>query len=236
MTLNLSNNNLLQICTTQVYIIQITLKVLKVQVFGSAFRKGNPWHFNTCMRKQITFCNATTGSGGSRGGAPLIFRPNWGPKGRKSIFLRPGPPYIRVWMTGPLPLPEGLDPPLTGSSSKMTPKERAQKFCDDLSLTRSGRSFLQWFLSETSGGVTKCHLYSLAILDTCSVVNPLNPNSDWHPISPNNTLPDQIDRSWELRKWSPKMKCCDVRTNSFHEYHKECMKNSVEKMHVDAGA
>ena len=235
MTLNLSNNNLLQICTTQVYIIQTTLKVLKVQVFGSAIRKGNLWHLNTCMRKQITFCNATTGSGGSRGGAPLIFRPNWGPKGRKNIFLRPGPPYIRVWMTGPLPLSEGLDPPLTGSSSKMTPKERAQKFCDDLSLTRSGCSFLQWFLSKTSGGVAKCHL-SLATLDTCSVVNPWSPNSDWHPISPNNTLPDQTDRSWELTEWWPNMKCCDVRTNFLKQYHKECMKNSVEKMHVDAGA
>ena len=34
------------------------------------------------------------------------------------------------------------------------------------------------------------------------------------------------------------MKCCDVRTNSLQQYHKECMKNSasVEKMYVDAGA
>ena len=204
MTLNLSNNNLLQICTTQVYITQITLKVLKVQVFGSAIRKRNPWHLNTCTRKQITFCNATTGSGGSR--------------------------------RGPLPLSEGLDPPLTGSSCKMTSKEWAQKFCDDLSLARSGCSFLQWFLSETSGGVAKCHLYSLATLYTCSVVHPWSPNSDRHPISPNNTVPDQTDRSWELTEWSPKMKCCDVRTNSLKQYHKECMKNSVEKIHVDAGA
>ena len=29
------------------------------------------------------------------------------------------------------------------------------------------------------------------------------------------------------------MKCCDVRTNSLMQYHKECMKNSVEKMHID---
>ena len=168
------------------------------------------------------------------GAPPFIFRPNWGPKDRKNIFLRPGPPYIRVWMTGPIPLSEGLDPPLNGSSCKMTSKEWAQKFCDDLLLTRSGCSFLQWFLSETSGGVTKCHLYSLVTLDTCSVVNPWSPNSDRHPISLNNTLPDQIDRSWELTEWSPKMKCCDVRTNSLQQYHKECMKNSVEKMHVDA--
>ena len=29
------------------------------------------------------------------------------------------------------------------------------------------------------------------------------------------------------------MKCCDVRTNSLKHYQEECMKNSVEKMHVD---
>ena len=44
---------------------------------------------------------------------PLIFRPNWDPKGRKKTFLRPASltPYLRVWMTGP-PLSEGLDRPL----------------------------------------------------------------------------------------------------------------------------
>ena len=31
------------------------------------------------------------------------------------------------------------------------------------------------------------------------------------------------------------MKCCDVRTNSLQQYHKESTKNSVEKMHVDVG-
>ena len=57
-------------------------------------------------------------SGGSRGeargGAPLTFRPNWGPKGRKKFFRRLPPPYLRVWMTAPPPphLSEGLDPPL----------------------------------------------------------------------------------------------------------------------------
>ena len=34
-------------------------------------------------------------SGGSRGGArPLIFRPKWGPKGRKKIFLETAPPPL----------------------------------------------------------------------------------------------------------------------------------------------
>ena len=57
-------------------------------------------------------------SGGSRGGArgarppPVMFRPNWGPKGRKKFFLRPSlplfqdlddrppaaPDYLKVWM------------------------------------------------------------------------------------------------------------------------------------------
>ena len=52
-------------------------------------------------------------SGGSRGGArgarappPLIFRPNWGPKGRKNTFWRPGsgsggpPPCSLIWRSG----------------------------------------------------------------------------------------------------------------------------------------
>ena len=52
-------------------------------------------------------------SGGSRESHPLIFRPNWGPKGRNNFFLRPGPLlisgsgwqgpssprfYLKVWM------------------------------------------------------------------------------------------------------------------------------------------
>ena len=54
-------------------------------------------------------------SGGSRRGAPpsLIFRPNWGPKGRKKCFWD-RPPYLRVW-TPALPSPplsEGLNPTL----------------------------------------------------------------------------------------------------------------------------
>ena len=52
-------------------------------------------------------------SGEGPGGAgPPLFRPKWGPKGRKCFFLRPAhplisglddraPPYLRVWMTGP---------------------------------------------------------------------------------------------------------------------------------------
>ena len=67
--------------------------------------------------------------------SPLIFTPNWGPKGRKKIFLRPGPPllsgsgwpdppFVRVWMTGP-PLPplyKGLVPPLKTTDYSETEK------------------------------------------------------------------------------------------------------------------
>ena len=31
---------------------------------------------------------------------PLIFRPNWGPKGRKNSFGDRAAPFLRVWMTG----------------------------------------------------------------------------------------------------------------------------------------
>ena len=37
------------------------------------------------------------------------------------------------------------------------------------------------------------------------------------------TLPDQTYRSWEWKNVSPKMKCCDIRTYSLKQYHKECM-------------
>ena len=60
----------------------------------------------------LTHPKATTSSGGYRGGIrgarPLIFRPNWGPKGRKIFFFvffffeTRHPPYHRVWMTAPL--------------------------------------------------------------------------------------------------------------------------------------
>ena len=59
-------------------------------------------------------------SGRSRGGArsPPIFRPNWGPKGRENLFLRPPPPYLRVWITAPPPLisGSGWPPPLISGS------------------------------------------------------------------------------------------------------------------------
>ena len=56
-------------------------------------------------------------SGGSRGGVwgaqpPLIFRPNCGPKGLEKILETtppPPPPFLRVWMTAPHPLSQGLD-------------------------------------------------------------------------------------------------------------------------------
>ena len=80
------------------------------------------------------------------GGPPLlIFRPKWGPKGRKNFFGRPFPPllisgsgwpppslisgsgwpppsYLRVWMTAP-PLSQGLDdrPPSLISGSGWPP-------------------------------------------------------------------------------------------------------------------
>ena len=45
------------------------------------------------------------GRGQGEPGSPLIFKPNWGPKGRKNFFetIPPPPPYLRVWMTAPPP-------------------------------------------------------------------------------------------------------------------------------------
>ena len=50
---------------------------------------------------------------GSRGpGPPLIYRPNWGPKGWKKIG-RPSPPLSQGLDDWPPPLSDGLDPPLS---------------------------------------------------------------------------------------------------------------------------
>ena len=64
--------------------------------------------------------------GGFGGGAraPLLFRPNWGPKGEKN-FWRPLPPLMSgsEWPATPPPPPplsEGLDPPLEAPPSKGT--------------------------------------------------------------------------------------------------------------------
>ena len=72
-------------------------------------------------------------SGGSRRGVrgaqppPLIFRPNGGPNGRnfffgggeRIFFFETAPlPYLRVWMTAPPPLSEGLNPPLYSHANK----------------------------------------------------------------------------------------------------------------------
>ena len=44
---------------------------------------------------------------------PLVFRPNWGPKGRNIFFLRLVlPPFLRVWMTAKPPTSLSEDPPL----------------------------------------------------------------------------------------------------------------------------
>ena len=57
--------------------------------------------------RQHSVADSEEGPGGP---PPLIFRPNWGPKGRKKSFLEtatPSPPppipFLRIWMTGPPP-------------------------------------------------------------------------------------------------------------------------------------
>ena len=58
-------------------------------------------------RDQITQTSggSRVGAGGTRPPSPLIFRPNWGPKGQK-MFLETGPPpYLTVCMSPPPPPP-----------------------------------------------------------------------------------------------------------------------------------
>ena len=72
--------------------------------------------FVLAILSTISLSDAEPGKG--PGGPPLlIFRPKWGPKGRKNFLgdRSPPPPNLRVWMTAP-PLSQGLDdrpPPLS---------------------------------------------------------------------------------------------------------------------------
>ena len=64
--------------------------------------------------------NSEEGQWRIQGRAPLIFRPKWGPKGRKKFFCRPPPPLLS----------EGdLDPPLRGSISPLLVPWRGIWFC-----------------------------------------------------------------------------------------------------------
>ena len=56
------------------------------------------------MQRHVTFTVPWGIQGRGPGARPLIFRPNWGPKGRKQNFWdRPPPPYPGIWMPAPPP-------------------------------------------------------------------------------------------------------------------------------------
>ena len=77
-------------------------------------------------------CQWPLQGGGGGGLPPVIFRPNWGPKGQKNVFLRLSPPpspYLRVWMTRPSSLSEGLDPSLVVWVSVDKFLQKVPSFC-----------------------------------------------------------------------------------------------------------
>ena len=81
------------------------------------FLREKPWGQGCCTQTEPNLFAVADPGVGPGGRPPLIIRLNWGPKGRKNLFVNTGPPprpppYLRVWMTGPHPLCEGLDPPL----------------------------------------------------------------------------------------------------------------------------
>ena len=61
-----------------------------------SFFIGVNWVSGTCSQ----FAVADPGKGPGEA-TPLIFKPNWGLKLAKKIFLQTGPPYLRVWITRP---------------------------------------------------------------------------------------------------------------------------------------
>ena len=51
--------------------------------------------------------------GGTRGVGPPLVLGQTEARRAENIFYKTGPPtYLRIWMAAPLPLSEGLDPPL----------------------------------------------------------------------------------------------------------------------------
>ena len=67
---------------------------------------------------QVKFIVIVICSGGSRGGGrgarPTYFKSKPRPEGPNKIFWRPPPPFLRVWMTGPL-----SPPPASGSGTDL---------------------------------------------------------------------------------------------------------------------
>ena len=88
---------------------------------------GHMTYWNINLTTKVNEKLEKKSSGGSRGGV------RWGRGGlflkqivprraEKKIFLRPPPPpppYLRVWMTGPPPLSEGLDRPLKRDNGEL---------------------------------------------------------------------------------------------------------------------
>ena len=92
-------------------------------------------------------------SGGSRGGArggppPLIFRPNWGPRGRKNFFWRlPPPPPPSKDLDDRPPLSQGLDPALVVGGMLFLPP---------------------WFFRYKGVGYTRAESHCTLFLTLCS--------------------------------------------------------------------
>ena len=71
----------------------------------------------TLARQAIIIFAIVLISGRSRRGTrgvlpPLFFDQTEAQRAEKNFYKTRPPPYLRIWMTAPLPLSEGLDPPL----------------------------------------------------------------------------------------------------------------------------
>ena len=81
---------------------------LATEGFGELNTSPYYWIFTSVSVGSIPRYYSVAERGEVPGGppSPLIFRPNWGPKGPKKNFFviaPPPPPYLRVWMNAPLP-------------------------------------------------------------------------------------------------------------------------------------
>ena len=64
-------------------------------------------------------------------------------------------------------------------------------------------------------------------------LNPLNPKSDLHLISPYNITPESHVKVVRIKEMIANWRSFDWQTNSPCQHLRKCIKNSMENMHTD---
>ena len=71
------------------------------------------------------------------------------------------------------------------------------------------------------------------LLVNSSTINPLNPKSDQHLISPYNITPESHIKVMRIKEMITREEPYDWKTNSPCQHDRKCIKKSVENMQTD---